>query len=133
MTVENAMDKLRTLLIDDNKGFVVLAKHLLASVPEVDVIGCGYDGFDAVRMAEELRPDLIIIDLAMPGMGGLQATRLIKAQDSPPRVIIASHYDDASHREHAAGAGADGFVNKQEFEQRIPELVRGFVPGVAHA
>ena len=131
--VENRMDKLRTLLIDDNKGFVVLAKHLLASVPEVDVIGCGYDGFDAVRMAEELRPDLIIIDLAMPGMGGLQATRLIKAQDSPPRVIIASHYDDASHREHAAGAGADGFVNKQEFEQRIPEIVRGFVPGVAHA
>ncbi len=127
------MDKLRTLLIDDNKGFVVLAKHLLSSVSEVEVVGCGYDGFDAVRMAEELRPDLIIIDLAMPGMGGLQATRLIKAQDSPPRVIIASHYDDASHREHAAGAGADGFVNKQEFEHRIPELVRSFVPGGTHA
>ncbi|MGQ0697409.1 MAG: response regulator [Panacagrimonas sp.] len=127
------MNTLRTLLIDDNKAFVVLARHLLATVPEVDVIGCGYDGFDAVRMAEDLRPDLIIMDLAMPGMGGLQATRLIKAQDAPPRIVIASHYDDASHREHAAGAGADGFVNKQEFELRIPEIVRGFVSGVTNA
>lgn len=127
------MSKLRTVLIDDNKGFVVLAKHLLSGVAEVEVIGFGYDGFDAVRMSEELRPDLIIIDLAMPGMGGLQATRLIKAQDKPPRVIIASHYDDASHREHAAGAGADGFVNKQEFEHRIPTLVKGFLPGEGNA
>ncbi|MGQ0620023.1 MAG: response regulator [Panacagrimonas sp.] len=131
------MEKMRTLLIDDNKGFVVLARHLLAAVPEVDVIGCGYDGFDAVRMAEELRPDVIIMDLAMPGMGGLQATRLIKAQDAPPLVIIASHYDDASHREHAAGAGADGFVNKQEFEHRIRDvlgdILRGLASGVTHA
>ena len=127
------MDKLKTLLIDDNKGFVVLARHLLATVSEVEVIGYGYDGYDAVRLAEDLRPDLIIMDLAMPGMGGLQATRLIKAQDAPPRIVIASHYDDASHREHAANAGADGFVNKQEFEHRIPEIVRGFLAGATHA
>jgi len=127
------MERMRTLLIDDNKGFLVLARHLLAVVPEVEVIGVGYDGFDAVRMAEELKPDVIIMDLAMPGMGGLQATRLIKAQDAPPKVIIASHYDDASHREHAAGAGADGFINKQEFEHRIPAILRAFTGGTSHA
>ena len=45
-------------------------------------------------------------------MGGLQATRLIKAQDNPPFVVIASHFDDAEHREHAMRAGADAFVSK---------------------
>ena len=101
------MVALKTLLIDDNEAFLVLAGHLLQGNSRVQVIGRGFNGYDAVRLAESLKPDLILMDLSMPGMGGLQATRLIKAQDAPPRVVIASHYDDASHREHAAGAGAD--------------------------
>jgi two-component system invasion response regulator UvrY len=119
----------RTLLVDDNEAFLVLARHLLASVPEVDVVGLGHDGYDAVRMAEDLRPELILMDLSMPGMGGLQATRLIKAQDSPPYILIASHYDDAEHREYTAQAGADGFINKQDYEQRVADFIRGLTVG----
>ncbi|MBA4285990.1 MAG: two-component system response regulator [Xanthomonadaceae bacterium] len=118
------MNTVRTLLVDDNEAFLVLARHLLASVPEISVVGLGHDGYDAVRLAEELRPDLILMDLSMPGMGGLQATRLIKAQDAPPRILIASHYDDAEHREHTAQAGADGFISKHDYEHRIAEYVR---------
>lgn len=119
-----AMKTVRTLIVDDNEAFLVLARHLLAAVPELDVIGVGHDGYDAVRLAEELQPDLILMDLSMPGMGGLQATRLIKAQDTPPRILIASHYDDVEHREHTAQAGADGFVSKHDYEHRIGEYVR---------
>ncbi|HET7797231.1 MAG TPA: response regulator, partial [Nevskia sp.] len=76
------------------------------------------------------------MDLSMPGMGGLQATRLIKAQDAPPRILIASHYDDAEHREHTAQAGADGFISKHDYEHRIAEYVRSnmtnTVTGDAH-
>jgi two-component system invasion response regulator UvrY len=118
------MKRLRTLLVDDNKSFLVLSKHLLAPIEGLDLVGFGHDGFDAVRLADELRPDLIIMDLVMPGMSGLQATRLIKAQDHPPRIIIVSHYDDAEHREHASQAGADGFVEKNNYEVQIKELVR---------
>lgn len=110
---------LRTVLVDDNKAFVVLAKHLLAADPRIEVVGSGFDGYDAIRLAEELHPDLIIMDLLMPAMGGLQATRLVKAQSDPPLVIIASHYDDPRYREHAAEAGAEGFISKNEFEQHI--------------
>jgi len=120
------MKRLRTLLVDDNQAFLVLQKHLLAPIERIEVVGFGHDGYDAVRLADELRPDLIVIDLVMPGMGGLQATRLIKAQDHPPLVIIASHYDDAEHREHAAKAGADGFVGKNFYEQQIASLVQQF-------
>ena len=77
------MVALKTLLIDDNEAFLVLAGHLLQGNSRVQVIGRGFNGYDAVRLAESLKPDLILMDLSMPGMGGLQATRLIKAQDDP--------------------------------------------------
>lgn len=96
------MKTLRTLLVDDNRPFLILARHLLEDCAEIDVVGEAHDGNEAVRLAESMRPDLIIMDLAMPGMGGLQATRLIKAQSNTPLVIIASHYDDPRYREHAA-------------------------------
>jgi DNA-binding NarL/FixJ family response regulator len=117
------MNKIRTVLVDDNKAFVVLARHLLANLPEIEIVGTGYDGYDAVRLAEELHPDLIVMDLLMPAMGGLQATRLIKAQSHPPQIIIASHYDDPRYREHAAEAGAEGFISKNEFEQNIADFL----------
>jgi DNA-binding NarL/FixJ family response regulator len=121
--MEADMKQLRTLLVDDNQAFLALSKHLLSPISSVEVVGFGYDGFDAVRLAEELHPDLIIMDLVMPGMGGLQATRLIKAQDSAPQIVIASYYDDAEHREHAAAAGADGFVGKNAYEAQIAQFL----------
>lgn len=118
------MGRLKTLLVDDNAPFLVLARHLLGVYPELELIGEARDGHEAVQMAESLRPQLIIMDLAMPGMGGLQATRLIKAQDSPPLIIIASHYDDPAHREFVAQVGAEGFVNKQHYESEVLAFVR---------
>ncbi|TJY62857.1 response regulator [Sinimarinibacterium sp. CAU 1509] len=121
------MTKLKTLLVDDNRPFLVLARHLLSECPEIEVIGEAADGFQAVESAARLKPDLIIMDLAMPGMGGLQATRLIKAQDDPPIIIIASHYDDPAHREFVAQVGAEGFVNKQQYETEVIEFVQRLI------
>jgi len=126
------MKTYKTLLIDDNEAFLTLAMHLLKGNARIEVVGRGYTGFDAVRLAESLRPDLILMDLSMPGMGGLQATRLIKAQDAPPIIFIASHHDDAEHREHSARAGADGFLSKQDFDQTIDALLDEVAPEVAH-
>lgn len=121
------MTRLKTLLVDDNRPFLVLARHLLSECPEIEIIGEATDGFQAVDSAANLKPDLIIMDLAMPGMGGLQATRLIKAQDDPPIIIIASHYDDPAHREFVAQVGAEGFVNKQQYETEVIEFVQRLV------
>lgn len=126
------MKTYKTLLIDDNEAFLTLAMHLLKGNARIEVVGRGYTGFDAVRLAESLRPDLILMDLSMPGMGGLQATRLIKAQDAPPIIFIASHHDDAEHREHSARAGADGFLSKQDFDQTIDALLDEVAPEVTH-
>ncbi|SFF33543.1 Response regulator receiver domain-containing protein [Fontimonas thermophila] len=126
------MRKWRTVLVDDNRPFLVLARHLLADYPQIDVIGEAYDGHQAVMLAETLRPDLLIMDLAMPGMGGLQATRLIKAQDKPPIILIASHYDDPAHREFVAQVGADGFINKQRYETEVIAFIRNLSGVITH-
>jgi DNA-binding NarL/FixJ family response regulator len=106
---------LSVLLVDDHEGFINAAIRHLRRLDWVDVVGSAGNGIEAIAQCEALRPDVVLMDLAMPEMGGLQATRLIKAQDAPPFVVIASHFDDAEHREHALRAGADAFVSKLSY------------------
>jgi DNA-binding NarL/FixJ family response regulator len=108
----NAMKQLNVLLVDDHPGFISAAMRSLRRLEWLNVVGTAGNGIEAIAQCETLRPDAVLMDLAMPEMGGLQATRLIKAQDNPPFIVIASHFDDGEHREHALRAGADAFVSK---------------------
>ena len=110
---------LRLLIVDDHEAFLNAAERQLRRVEQVMVVGRGTNGIEAVALADELKPDIVVLDLAMPEMGGLQATRLIKAQDDPPFVVIASHFDDAEHREHAQRAGADAFISKLNYATEL--------------
>ncbi len=114
------MTLIRLLIVDDHDAFLNAAERHLRRAEHVAIVGRGRNGIEAVALADELKPDLVVLDLAMPEMGGLQATRLIKAQDEPPFVVIASHFDDAEHREHAQRAGADAFISKLNY---IAELL----------
>lgn len=118
------MRRLTVLLVDDHEGFINAAMRHFRNVPWLDVVGKGLNGLEAVEKSEALKPDAVLMDLAMPEMGGLQACRLIKAQDDPPFVAIASHFDDAQHREHAVRAGADAFVSKLSYIQEVMPLLQ---------
>jgi len=113
------MNTTRVLLVDDHAGFLGAVIRHLRKCPWLEVAGTAANGLEAITESERLRPDVIVMDLAMPEMGGLQATRLIKAQDQPPCIVIASHFDDAEHREHALRAGADHFVSKLSYLQDV--------------
>jgi two-component system invasion response regulator UvrY len=106
------MRTLRLLLVDDHPGFINAAVRHLRKLEWIEIAGMAGNGIEAITQCETLRPDVVLMDLAMPEMGGLQATRLIKAQDNAPYIVIASHFDDAEHREHTLRAGADAFVSK---------------------
>ena len=97
---------------------------LFRKVDWLQVVGSAANGLEAIERSEALRPQVVLMDLAMPEMGGLQATRLIKTQDEPPYIVIASHFDDAEHREHAQRAGADNFVSKLSYIQEVMPLLR---------
>lgn len=118
------MKRLRVLLVDDHEGFLDSAERFLSTMPRVEVVGRALNGREAVEAAERLRPDLVLMDLSMPVMGGLEATPLIKAQTDPPYIAIVSHYDDALHREHVVRAGADAFVSKLWYVTEIVPIIR---------
>ena len=120
------MDTITVLLVDDHEGFINAALRHLRKVEWLEIVGRASNGLEAIERSETLRPDVVLMDLAMPEMGGLQATRLIKTQDAPPFIVIASHFDDAEHREHAMRAGADDFVSKLSYIQEVLPILEKF-------
>lgn len=123
------MDTITVLLVDDHEGFINAALRHFRKVDWLKVVGTAGNGLEAIERSEALRPQVVLMDLAMPEMGGLQATRLIKAQDDPPYVVIASHFDDAEHREHATRAGADNFVSKLSYVQEVMQILESLHGG----
>ena len=117
------MKKLTVLLVDDHEGFINAAMRHFRKIEWLEVVGSAANGLEAIERSEALRPRVVLMDLAMPEMGGLQATRLIKTQDEPPYIVIASHFDDAEHREHALRAGADNFVSKLSYIQEVMPIL----------
>lgn len=127
------MSKITVLLVDDHEGFINAALRHLRKVEWLEIVGRASNGLEAIERSETLRPDVVLMDLAMPEMGGLQATRLIKAQDAPPFVAIVSHFDDTEHREHALRAGSDAFVSKLNYMQEVLPLLEGLAGAGAGA
>jgi two-component system chemotaxis response regulator CheY len=112
------MPPLRLLLVDDSPLFLDSAVQLLSRDPEIEIVGRAFSGEEALTRVAALQPDLVLMDIAMPGMGGLEATRQIKALPKPPRVVILTLYDNPEYRAAAERAGADGFICKSDFDAR---------------
>lgn len=118
------MAGIRVLLVDDSPEFLKMLSKFLASVPEVDLIGVASTGQAALKLAAEFRPGLVLMDLIMPHMNGLDATRQIKATPYPPIVVILTGHDTQEYRSEATKAGADGFVYKPELFHELLPLMR---------
>jgi DNA-binding NarL/FixJ family response regulator len=114
---------IRILLVDDNAEFLRVAAGFLATDPAIEIAGLAPSGGEALKLTERLRPDLVLMDLAMPDMNGLAATRRIKARRDPPRVVILTLYDNAEYRVQAQCVGVDGYVAKSDFGEVLLPLI----------
>lgn len=114
---------LRILLVDDNAQFLEVAARTLAAVPSIEIVGRALSGRDALEQVNQLQPDLVLMDVAMPNMNGLEATRQIKAQPNAPRVVMLTLYDASEYRAAAEAAGADDFISKAEFDAQVLPLI----------
>jgi DNA-binding NarL/FixJ family response regulator len=109
----NVMEKqIRILIVDDQPRARQSLRALLSTVPQVRDIREAANGQEAVRLAVESQPDVVLMDVVMPTMDGLEATRQIKSRHPSIKIIVLSMYGDYQAR--AASAGADAFVTKGE-------------------
>ncbi len=113
----------RILIVDDNPASLAATHELVKTDPQLEVIGLAKSGKEAIRMVDELRPDLVLMDLVMPGINGLAATRLIKAQSFETLVIILTEHDDLVYRLQADAVNADGFISRSEIDKRLFPLI----------
>ena len=115
-TIERAEDmpgtRIRTLVADDSPFMLKVLAQTLEAAAGFDLVGTATDGRQALRYVSMLSPDLVLMDLHMPGLNGIQATRYINDRGHPPVVIIITTDDSSAAREMAEEAGADGFVSK---------------------
>src|SRR5262249_56452557 len=94
----------------------------------VEVVGRALDGYQAMEEVARLSPDLVLMDIAMPGLSGLEVTRRLKTWTSGPLVVLLTLYDTPEYRAAAVAVGADGFVSKADFCNGI----RGVLDTMGH-
>ena len=119
----------RVLLADDHKVVRAGLKALLESTGGVDVVGEAFSGEEAVEMVRSLEPDIVIMDLALPGMDGIQATRRITDLGLATRVLVLTIHDEDEYLEPALNAGAAGFLNKSVADTDIMGAIEAVVRG----
>ncbi len=117
------MNKLRVLLADDHGVLRAGLGSLLDAQPDLTVVGEAADAEDAVRQASELRPDIALVDVRMPG-NGIEATRRMKADRPELKVLILSQYDDPVYLHQAMAAGASGYALKRTGGQELLQAIR---------
>ena len=115
---------IRLLLVDDRPDVRKGLRIWLALDPNMEVVGEASDGAEAISLARTLRPDVILMDVEMPGMDGISATAALRSAAPQSAVVILTLYDDATTRTLAREAGAAAFVAKHQMEETLLAEVR---------
>jgi DNA-binding NarL/FixJ family response regulator len=117
------MVQIQVLLVDDSAEFLDSISRFLRLGTALQIVGVATSGADAIERAAELKPDLVLMDLAMPGMNGLEATVQLKAGAAPPCVVIMTLHDNAEYRDAARAAAADGFITKSAIRAQLFPMI----------
>jgi two-component system invasion response regulator UvrY len=117
------------LLADDHAVVRTGFKLLLETAPDVRVVGEAESGETCIALFDALRPDVVVLDLSMPGMGGLEALKRLKARAKDVRILALSAHDDSMHARRALRQGAMGFLSKRTAPETLLEGVRAVAAG----
>jgi DNA-binding NarL/FixJ family response regulator len=122
---------MRVLLADDHRLFRKGVAATLAEHPEFQIVGEATDGLQAIAMAREFIPDVVLMDISMPGMSGLEATRQIKADFPEVKIVILTIGEEDRNLFEAIKSGAQGYLLKDVEPQHLVEMLRGVFRGEA--
>jgi DNA-binding NarL/FixJ family response regulator len=122
---------IRVLLVDDQRLVRAGFRMILQAEQDIDVVGEAADGVEAVEAARRLRPDVVLMDIRMPRMNGVEATRHLVRLPEAPRVLVLTTFDLDQFVYESLHAGASGFLLKDAPEQQLVAAIRTVVEGVA--
>lgn len=108
---------LTALLVDDQSQFLQLARDLLKNDPRIAVVGEAKGGEEALALVKSLKPDVVILDVHMPGMHGFEVAQALLNANPGLRIVMVSSLDVPEYREISHAVGAAGFISKKEFSK----------------
>jgi two-component system, NarL family, response regulator LiaR len=123
------MPSTRVLLVDDHPVVRAGIKNLLSQAPDIEVVGEASDGSDALKLVEELSPDILLLDMEMPGLSGNEVAQKLQSSGSSVRILALSAHDDKQYIQELLSNGAAGYLIKEEVPETIVEAVRGVARG----
>jgi DNA-binding NarL/FixJ family response regulator len=117
------MAGIRVLIADDHRLFAEALEAILGGDERISVLGHAGDGEEAVRLAQELSPDVILMDISMPGMDGIEAAEAIRKTDGGARILMLTGSNSRSDVDRSRQAGAAGYVTKDRIAAELIDAI----------
>jgi DNA-binding NarL/FixJ family response regulator len=121
-------DPVTVVLVDDSEEYLEQACRLVTALPGLQLVGWAVSGHEVLAVLDRFPADLVLVDLRMPGMGGLEATIRLKLLAPATKVVVVTLHDEPEYRRAAERAGADGFLPKSELVDGLAPLVDRLFP-----
>ncbi len=123
------MNQIKILLVDDHAVVRMGFKMLIEAEADIKVIGEAESGEVAVKLFQELKPDIIVMDITMPGIGGLEAIDRIMAKDKNTKILVLSAHEDSVHPKRVLNAGAMGYLTKRSAAEELIKAIKSIHQG----
>ena len=123
------MSQIKILLVDDHAVVRMGFKMLIEAEADIKVIGEAESGEVAVKLFQELKPDIIVMDITMPGIGGLEAIDRIMAKDKNTKILVLSAHEDSVHPKRVLNAGAMGYLTKRSAAEELIKAIKSIYQG----
>lgn len=126
---QEASDKIRILIVDDHPVVRAGLASMLGTQQNLDVVGAAWNGQEAFALIERHRPHVMLLDLRMPGMDGIQTLQVLRSFSDPPRVLVLTNFESDEDVYRAVSAGAQGYLLKSTTQREMIEAIRTVASG----